>query len=161
MKQTTTTRYLNECLELISYPSLPEKLEEGIFWTKAIVLINKEVNPMYGLAIRGEDGQPIVKKVFTVNPIITVDEIYPYEVDKKIIQKVNENTNVSFAEWKADLKVKYPNFKQNVFTGKKYEDCKMIFADWLKVQEEKQKNDQVIDQVSEQVNNGANEGTNE
>ena len=70
----------------------------------------------------------------TINPIITVDEIYPYEVDKKIVQKVNEGATVGFAEWKAKLKVDYPNFKQNVFTGKKYDECKLIFADWLKVQ---------------------------
>ena len=157
MKQTTTTRYLNECLNLIDYPTLPDKLEEGTFWIKAIVLINKEVNPMYALAVRDEEGKPMISKVFTTQSILSIDEIYPYEVDNKIVKKVENTTLENFSEWKAKLKVEYPAFKQNAFTGKKYEDCKLIFADWLKAQESNQVSNQVSNEAGNEVNDKPNE----
>ena len=121
MQQTTTTRYLNECLKLIDHPELPEILKEGVFWTKAIVLINKASNPLYALAVRGEDGKPVVSKCFTMHPIMSIDEIYPYEVDKKIVKKAQDTLLPNFDEWKAKLKAakqgkNHPNY------GKKRSD---------------------------------------
>lgn len=135
MKQTTTTRYLNECLHLIDFPSLPPILEKGVFWTKAVVLINKDTLPTYALAVRGEDGNPVVSKCFNMNLILTIDEIYPYEVDKKIVQKANETSMQNFDEWKAKIKMEYPAFKQNVFGRKTQQECMDIFTNWLSTNE--------------------------
>lgn len=143
MQQTTTTRYLNECLKLIDYPELPEILKEGVFWTKAIVLINKASNPLYALAVRGEDGNPVVSKCFTMHPIMSIDEIYPYEVDKKIVKKAQDTLLPNFDEWKAKLKLEYPDFKQNVFGRKTQQECMDIFTNWLS-NKEKQESDKVI-----------------
>jgi len=143
MQQTTTTRYLNECLKLIDYPELPEILKEGVFWTKAIVLINKASNPLYALAVRDEDGNPVVSKCFTMHPIMSIDEIYPYEVDKKIVKKAQDTLLPNFDEWKAKLKLEYPDFKQNVFGRKTQQECMDIFTNWLS-NKEKQESDKVI-----------------
>lgn len=143
MQQTTTTRYLNECLKLIDYPELPEILKEGVFWTKAIVLINKASNPLYALAVRGEDGKPVVSKCFTMHPIMSIDEIYPYEVDNKIVKKAQDTLLPNFDEWKAKLKLEYPDFKQNVFGRKTQQECMDIFTNWLS-NKEKQESDKVI-----------------
>jgi len=126
---------LIECLKRIDYPSLPEKLKDGVFWTKAIVLVNKEINPVYALAKRGENGEAIVFKTFGLFRVVTIDEIYPYEVDYKIIQMVNETKLPNFQEWKAKLKKEYPDFKQNQLTGKNYEQAQEIFANYLKQKE--------------------------
>jgi hypothetical protein len=131
MQQSTTSRYLNECLKLIDFPALPEKLTEGVFWTKAIVLINKESNPLYALAVRGEDGEPVVSKCFTTHLIMSIDEIYPYELDKKIVEKANKTLLPNFNEWKAKIKLEYPEFKQNVFGKKTQQECMDIFTNWL------------------------------
>lgn len=85
-----------------------------------------------------------------MNLILTIDEIYPYEVDKKIVQKANETSMQNFDEWKAKIKMEYPAFKQNVFGRKTQQECMDIFTNWLSTNEKNESVKPLLEPTNEQ-----------